>query len=225
MTTNTLEASVRPSHGKGPCRRLRAAGQMPAVAYGDGMEATALAVSPKALGKLLNGEHGLNTVVELQVAGQTNFPALVVDYQIHPVTRAFLHVDFKKIDLEKTVDVEVKLELTGKPEGVTAGGELHQVFRKLPVRCRPGQIPVKLVHDVTSLGLDMGAHVKDLKLPEGVEVLLPAERTVAAVVTAKKRTTEEEDAAAAGTGAAAAPEAAGGSKAPPAKTSEAPKGS
>jgi large subunit ribosomal protein L25 len=106
---------------------------------------------------------------------------------------------------------------------VTAGGELHQVFRKLPVRCRPGQIPVKLVHDVTSLGLDTGAHVKDLKLPEGVEVLLSPERTVAAVVTAKKRQSEEEEAAAA-TGAAA-PEAAAGSKAPPAKASEAPKGS
>jgi large subunit ribosomal protein L25 len=218
MTTNTLDASVRPSHGKGPCRRLRAAGQMPAVAYGDGMEATALAVSPKALGKILNGEHGLNTVVELQVAGHTNFPALVVDYQIHPVTRAFLHVDFKKIDLEKTVDVEVKLELTGKPEGVTAGGELHQVFRKLPVRCRPGQIPVKLVHDVTSLVLDSSAYVKDLNLPEGVEVLLPPDRTVAHVVTAKKH--EEEEAAAAAGGAT---EAAAGSKAPPAKTSEAPK--
>ena len=220
MTTNTLEASVRPSHGKGPCRRLRAAGQMPAVAYGDGMAATALAVSPKALGKLLNGEHGLNTVVELQVAGQTNFPALVVDYQIHPVTRAFLHVDFKKIDLDKTVDVEVKLELTGKPEGVTAGGELHQVFRKLRVRCRPAQIPVKLVHDVTSLVLDTSAHVKDLKLPEGVEVLLPPDRTIAGVVTAKKHKEDEEEAAAAAAGGT--PEAASASKAPPAK-SEAPK--
>jgi large subunit ribosomal protein L25 len=224
MTTNTLEASVRPSHGKGPCRRLRASGQMPAVAYGLGDGATPLAVSPKALGKILSGEHGLNTVVDVQVAGQANFPALVVDYQIHPVTRAFLHVDFKKIDLDKTVDVEVKLELTGKPEGVTAGGELHQVFRKLLVRCRPRQIPVKLVHDVTSLALDTVAHVKDLKLPEGVEVLLPPERTIAGVQMAKKRKDDEEEAAAAAAGAT--PDAAAGAKtseAPKAKASEAPK--
>jgi large subunit ribosomal protein L25 len=189
---------------------------MPAVAYGAGLDATALAVSPKALGKILAGEHGLNTVVDIQVAGQSNFPALVVDYQIHPVTRAFLHVDFKKIDLDKTVDVEVKLELIGKAEGVTLGGELHQVFRKLPVRCRPGQIPVKLVHDVTSIGLDSAAHVKDLKLPEGVEVLLPPERTVAAVVTAKKHKEEEEATTAAGAEGAAAAKPAG-------KASEAPK--
>ena len=192
MTTNTLDATLRPEGGKGPARRLRAVGQIPAVAYGLDLEATALAVSPKDLGKILSGERGLNTVVELKVAGQSSIHTLVVDYQIHPVTRAFLHADFKKIDLDKSVDVEVKLELVGKAAGVTAGGELHQVFRKLPVRCRPGQIPVKLIHDVTELGLEQVAHVKDLKLPEGVAVLLPPERTVAHVITSKRGKEEEE---------------------------------
>jgi large subunit ribosomal protein L25 len=192
MTTNTLDATLRPEGGKGPSRRLRAVGQIPAVAYGLDLEATALAVSPKDLGKILSGERGLNTVVELKVAGQSSIHTLVVDYQIHPVTRAFLHADFKKIDLDKSVDVEVKLELVGKAAGVTAGGELHQVFRKLPVRCRPGQIPVKLIHDVTELGLEQVAHVKDLTLPEGVAVLLPPERTVAHVITSKRGKEEEE---------------------------------
>lgn len=213
MATNTLEATVRPARGSGPNRRLRQSGQMPAVAYGADLPATSIAVSPKALSKLLSGEHGLNTVVDIQLAGHSNFPALVVDYQIHPVSRAMLHADFKKIDLDKTVDVEVRLELVGRAQGVQAGGELHQVFRKVPVRCRPAAIPVKLVHDITELGLDQAAHVKDLKLPEGVEVLLPADRTVAGVVTAKKRRDEEEEAKGAEGGAPAA--AASGSKPPP----------
>lgn len=205
MTTNTLVANLRPQGGKGPSRRLRASGKIPAVAYGSDIAATALAVSPKELTKLLSGEHGLNTVVELEVDGKVKMHTLVVDYQIHPVTRAILHADFKKIDLDKPVDVEVTLELVGKSAGVTAGGELHQIFKKLPVRCRPAHIPVKLVHDVTELGLDQAAHVKDLKLPEGVEVLLPAERTFATVYTAKKRGAEDEaaDGAPAAAGAAA----------------------
>jgi large subunit ribosomal protein L25 len=211
MTTNTLAATRRPEGGKGPSRRLRSSGKIPAVAYGGDLQATALAISPKELTKILSGEHGLNTVVELEVEGGPNLHALVVDYQIHPVSRAILHADFKKIDLDKPVDVEVKLELVGKSLGVTQGGELHQIFRKLPVRCRPAQIPVKLVHDVTEVGLDQSAHVKDLKLPEGVEVLLPPERTFAAVYTAKKRKEDEE------AEAAAAPAAGGASKAPPAK--------
>jgi large subunit ribosomal protein L25 len=211
MTTNTLVATLRPIGGKGPSRRLRASGKIPAVAYGGDMPATALAVSPKELTKLLSGEHGLNTVVELELDGKVKLHTLVVDYQIHPVSRAILHADFKKIDLDKPVDVEVRLELVGKSAGVTAGGELHQIFKKLPVRCRPGQIPVKLVHDVTELALDQAAHVKELNLPEGVEVLLPAERTIATVYTAKKRK-EDEEAAAEGAPAAGTP-----SKAPAAK--------
>jgi large subunit ribosomal protein L25 len=212
MTTNTLVASLRPIGGKGPSRRLRAEGKIPAVAYGADIAATSLAVSPKELKRLLSGEHGLNTVVELEVDGKVKMHTLVVDYQIHPVTRAILHADFKKIDLDKPVDVEVTLELVGKSSGVTMGGELHQIFKKLPVRCRPAQIPVKLVYDVTELALDQAAHVKDLRLPEGVEVLLPPDRTIATVYTAKKRKDEEEAATAE---AAATP--AGGSKAPPAK--------
>jgi large subunit ribosomal protein L25 len=212
MTTNTLVASLRPLGGKGPSRRLRASGKIPAVAYGGDMPATALAVSPKDLTKLLSGEHGLNTVVELEVDGKVKLHTLVVDYQIHPVTRAILHADFKKIDLDKPVDVEVKLELIGKAAGVTAGGELHQIFKKLPVRCRPALIPVKLVHDVTEIGLDEAAHVKELKLPEGVEVLLPPERTIATVYTAKKRGAEEEATAEGAAAPAGTP-----SKAPAAK--------
>jgi large subunit ribosomal protein L25 len=206
MTTNTLVATPRPQGGKGPSRRLRATGQIPAVAYGTDLPATALSISPKELTKILSGEHGLNTVVELAVQGGPNLHTLVVDYQVHPVTRALLHADFKKVDLDAPVDVDVKLELTGKPVGVTAGGELHQIFRKLPVRCRPGQIPVKLVHDVTALGLEQVAHVKDLLLPEGVEVLLPPDRTFAGVHMAKKRKDEEEATTAAGAAPAAAKE-------------------
>jgi large subunit ribosomal protein L25 len=211
-TTNTLLASLRPVGGKGPARRLRAEGKIPAVAYGADIAATALAVSPKELKRLLSSEHGLNTVVELEVDGKIKMHTLVVDYQVHPVTRALLHADFKKIDLDKPVDVEVTLELVGKSVGVTMGGELNQIFKKLPVRCRPAQIPVKLVHDITEIALDQAAHVKELKLPEGVEVLLPPERTIATVHTAKKRKDEEEATTEA---AAAAP--AGASKAPPAK--------
>lgn len=165
---------------------------MPAVAYGAGEEALSLAVSPKELGRILGGERGLNTVIELALEGKPNMATLVVDYQIHPVTRAFLHADFKRIDVDKPVDVEVKLELLGRAAGVTAGGELNQVFRKLPLRCLPANIPVKLTHDVSEVGLDSVVHVKDLQLPEGVEVLMAPERTVAAVVSKKRRKDDEE---------------------------------
>jgi large subunit ribosomal protein L25 len=123
-----------------------------------------------------------------------------------------------QIHLDQPVNVEVPLELTGKAAGVVAGGTLRQVFRKLPIRCLPGQIPVKIVHDVTSLALDGHVGTKDLALPEGVSVRLPPEQTVASVVTEIIRQ-EEETAPAAGA-AAAAPAA--GAAAPAAGAAAAP---
>ena len=212
-----VPASRRDSAGKGSSRRLRSDGRIPAIAYGKGEPAVQLAVSPKDLVGVLARERGRNSVIELQVEGADKLTVLLSDYQYHPVSRQLLHADFLKIALDEPVDVEVPFELTGKPQGVVMGGILRQVYRKLPVRCLPEQIPVKITHDVTSLELDDVVPVSALGLPEGVSVRLPAEQTVAAVVTEKKRGFEEEAApgAAAAAGAAAAPAA--GAAAPEAK--------
>lgn len=190
MTANSLAASPRPESGKGAARRLRAQGRMPAIAYGKGMDTLSLSVSPKELRRILGGERGLNTIVELNLEGGERIPTLVADYQIHPVSRDVLHADFKKIDLSEPVVVEVPLELVGKSTGVTMGGKLNQVYRALRVKCRPGDVPVKLTHDITEVGLDEVVAVKDMQLPEGVTVQLPADRTIAGVY-ANKRLKEE----------------------------------
>jgi large subunit ribosomal protein L25 len=96
------------------------------------------------------------------------------------------------------------------------GGVLRQVFRKLPVRCLPAQIPVKIQHDITELGIDEHVHAGDLTLPGGVQVRLETTRTVAGIVTEKVRP-EEEGAAAAPGAAAATPAAAGEGAAPAAE--------
>jgi large subunit ribosomal protein L25 len=222
MTTNSLDATLRPEGGKGPARRLRNAGRIPAVAYGKDLEAVSIAVSPKDLRRLLESEHGLNTVINLAIEGRPQISTLVAGYQYHPVSRALLHADFKQVSLDQPVDVKVPLEMTGKAPGVTLGGTLKQVFRELPVRTLPGQIPVKILVDVSSLGLEQTAQVKDLKLPEGVKVLLPEAQTIAGVYSAKRAPAEEEEAAAPGAAAAKPGDAkeAKDSKAPPAAKKE-----
>jgi large subunit ribosomal protein L25 len=202
-----VPASRRDAAGKGAARRLRSDGRIPAVAYGNGEPAIQLAVSPKDLVGVLAREHGRNSVIALEVEGGSGLTVLLSDYQYHPVSRRLLHADFLKIALDQPVDVEVPFELTGKPAGVVLGGILRQVYRKLPVRCLPEKIPVKITHDVTALEIDDHVHTSDLGLPEGVSVRLPAEQTVAGVVTEKKRGYEEEEAAAGAAAAAGAPAA------------------
>jgi large subunit ribosomal protein L25 len=213
MDTIKVSANRRSESGKGEASRLRGKGQIPAVAYGKQLPAQALAVSPDALKAVFASAYGSNNVIELDVEGKDKLTVLLRDYQYHPVSRQLLHADFVQIHLDQPVDVEVPLELTGKAAGIIQGGTLRQVFRKLPIRALPKDIPVKIVHDVTSLGLDGHVAPKDLALPEGVTVRLPAEQTVAAIVHEIVREEETATPAAGAPAAAAAPAAAPAGKA------------
>ena len=217
MDAIKVSASRRDDHGKGAARRLRNEGKIPAVAYGKELPTQALAIGPEAIKAVLASARGRNTVVNLDVDGKSGLTVLLSDYQYHPMTRSLLHADFVQVHMDQPVNVDVPLELIGKAVGITSGGTLRQVFRKLPIRCLPGLIPVKITHDVTSLGLDGHVASKDLALPEGVEVRLPAEQTVASIVTEIMRGDDE---AAAAAGAAAAP-AAGAAAAPAAAAGKA----
>ncbi|HXK16816.1 MAG TPA: 50S ribosomal protein L25 [Polyangiaceae bacterium] len=201
METIKVVANRRTESGKGAASRLRASGKIPAVAYGKQLPAQPLAVSPDALKAVFASAYGNNAVIELDVEGKDKLTVLLRDYQYHPLSRQLLHADFVQVHMDQPVDVEVPLELTGKPAGLLQGGILRQVFRKLPIRSLPGNIPVKVVHDVTSLELDGHVATKDLNLPEGVSVRLPAEQTVAAIV---HEVVREEETAAPAAGAAAA---------------------
>jgi large subunit ribosomal protein L25 len=216
MDLRKISVSAREGRGKGEAARLRRSGRIPAVAYGKKLAAQALAVAPEELRSVLTSERGRNTVIELDVDGTSKLTVLLRDYQHHPVSRAILHADFVQIALDEPVDVQIPLEVTGKAAGVVKGGVLRQVFRRIPVRCLPQKIPVKVVHDVTELELDGHVPAKALALPEGVEVRLPPEQTVIAVVTEKQAPEEEVQAATTvAAGAAAAPAAgAAGDKAP-----------
>jgi large subunit ribosomal protein L25 len=233
MDAIKVTASRRDDHGKGAARRLRNEGKIPAIAYGKSLPSQAIAVHPDAIKAVLSSARGRNTVVTLDVDGKSDLTVLLSDFQYHPMTRSLLHADFVQIHLDQPVNVEVPLELTGKAAGVAAGGTLRQVFRKLPIRCLPNLIPVKIVHDVTALTLDNHVATKDLGLPEGVSVRLPAEQTIVSIVHEIMRGEDESAAApgaAAAAGAAAAPAAAaaapakGGAKAPaaPAAAAKAP---
>jgi large subunit ribosomal protein L25 len=201
-----VEASRREELGKTAARRLRDGTQVPAVAYGKGLATVSLSVSPNDVARILKSEYGENALVELQIDGKEKLTSLLRDFQLHPVSRHVLHADFIKVEANQMLDIEIPLELVGKSVGVTAGGILDTVYRKIPVRCLPADIPLKIVHDVTHLELlDMVA-AKDLALPKGVSLRIPPERTVAGVF---GKPAEEEEVAAAAPGAPGAAPAAG----------------
>lgn len=200
-----LKAQPRKTGGKSEARRVRRSGLVPAVAYGPGFPSTSIAVPPKEVASVLRSELGKNTVIELDLDG-TKHLAMIRDFSLHPVERSLEHVDFIEVKLDRPVDVEVPLFATGKPVGVTKGGVLRIVYRLVPIRCLPNQIPLKLEADVTNL--ELGEHIasQDLKLPEGVTVRTPPTQTLISIVAPEK---EVEETPAPGAGAAAAAAAPG----------------
>lgn len=213
----TVQAISRTAAGKGEVRRVRAQGHVPAVAYGKTFAATAIAVPPKEILAILRSDKGKNTVIKMAIDSK-DLVVMVKDYSYHPVTRSLQHVDFIEVKLDQQVDTEVPVIVKGKAAGVVVGGIIRQVYRMLPVRSVPDLIPLNVEIDVTELKLNEAIAAKDVKVPEGVTIRLPAEQTVISVVAPDKDRTEE--AAAPG---AAAPAAAGAkdAKAAPAKDAKA----
>lgn len=192
MQTVKLQAQTRDQSGKGSARQLRRDGQIPGVFYGKGVPTRSLTLSPKELVEAVSGEMGLNVLIDLELDGQS-YRSLVADYQYHPVTRQLLHADFRAINEQTPVNVEVPLELVGRAKGIVAGGKLQVVFRKVPIRCLPQQIPAKIVHDISELDIEQTFTVADLKLPEGVQVRYPAAQTLGGVYGSRKRAAAGEE--------------------------------
>ena len=201
METTTLQAEVRSESGKGPARRLRMDGKLPAVMYGPGVSPMPLTVDPVELRRSLEGPKGRNTLFTVKCDG-TDHLAMVKDLEVEPVSRALVHADFLVVSTDRTVAADVRLTTSGRAVGVVKGGKLKVNRRTISVRCTPDKIPTVINIDVSSLDLHQSIRVKDLELAEGVEVTLKPELALATVTEAKR---VAKDAAEAKEGAEAKP--------------------
>ncbi len=186
MADTSLVVQLRTEKGKGAARKLRVAGRVPAVVYGRGKQSKPITLDPRALERLLlASDSGLNTLIELKIEGSQDrgeSVVLVKELQRDPVRGAILHADLYEVDLEKTVEVEVPVHLVGRPRGVEMGGILDHLLREIEVECLPRAIPQSFEVDVSELDINDGIHVRDLPLPEGVELRTDADLPVVHVV-------------------------------------------
>jgi large subunit ribosomal protein L25 len=168
-----VDVESRTAQGKNAARRLRRAGRVPAILYGLDRPPFPIAVDPKRIDEVLRSESGKNTIFNLSLAGQDKTRAVMIkDLQRDPVSGAMVHVDFVRVDLERTVQVQVPVRLVGTADGVkTQGGTLEFVLRDVGVECLPAIIPEHLELDVTSLQINQHLSVGDLRPSEGVRLL------------------------------------------------------
>ncbi len=190
MATMALEATPREGTGKGPARRLRAAGMVPAVLYGV-EDPVALAVPDREVTRLLTREGGDHALIELHIGGAKK-GVIVRDYQVDPITGAVLHCDFYEVQKGHKVTVTVKLEVVGDtPHGVREEqGILQHHLHELELDCLPDRIPDVLQVDASHLGIGDSIHVADLALPEGVRSHSAPDTTVVSVQPPRVETEE-----------------------------------
>ena len=171
MSTASLSASVRAETGKGAARKIRQAGNIPAVIYGHGREPQSLMLNARDTDKLLKTIAISSTVIELGIDGQTA-RTLIREVQRHPFKRTITHIDFQELVAGETVSVQIPIVYVGVPEGVRLGGGLlDQILHQLHVEVDPSSIPNHIDVDVSALKVGKSLHVSDLVLAAGIKVL------------------------------------------------------
>jgi len=193
MEVTDLAAQVRKEQKKGPARRLRQSGFVPAIFYGRSAENLLLAVKNDALVKLHKDkkDHAFIKLIIDDGKKKIEKLSLIKELQVQPLTGKFYHADFYEVDMKHKLTVEVSLRFIGKPIGVDKGGELQHIKRELKVSCLPANLPDHI--DVEVAGLDIGDSIKvrELTIPEGVTVLDLPDSAVAAVAVVKIAKVEE----------------------------------
>ena len=177
-----LNVSVREGKGTSFARKLRLENKVPAVLYHSGVEGTSLSVEKNELYKALKtGQF----IFEIKVGDKEQF-VLVKEVQYHPVTDEIIHVDFQQVKEDQKISLEVPLRTEGESEGVKLGGILVQLLNVVTINCKPSNVPEALSVDISDLEMNSSLFVKDIILPDDVEMVTAEDIAVVSVQEPKK---------------------------------------
>ena len=170
MQVARMKAERRTALGRNRTAALRAQGWMPAVVYGEGQETLSISISEWELEQHVKAHH---RVYQLDIGGQAQ-AAFLQEVAWQATTDRPLHADFKRIDLNKPIDADVEVALSGHPAGLSKGGTLLKDHITIKVRCLPTAIPDSIEHDIAKLEIDDYVTAGQLVLPAGVTLVTPA---------------------------------------------------
>ncbi|HEU4438837.1 MAG TPA: 50S ribosomal protein L25 [Methylomirabilota bacterium] len=182
MELRELTIKKRDGVGKGPAKRLRRSGLVPAILYG-GASPVNIAVPPKDILRITHGHEGSTQLFRVSFEGSNDGKmAIIRDMQFDPVSESLIHVDLQEVAMDRAIQVSVAIHHVGEAIGVKESqGILEMVLREVRVSCLPGSIPQYLEADVTGLNIHDVLTVKDLKVPEGVRILNDPNQAVVTV--------------------------------------------
>jgi large subunit ribosomal protein L25 len=194
MNKVLIEVEKRTETGKGPARRLRADGRIPATLYGRKSQPISLSLNEHEFRKIYE-RAGSTSLFDLQIkedGGVFTRSALIKERQIRAFDGTILHLDFQEILMDEAIEMAIPVEFEGKPIGLEKGGDFLITLRELRVSCLPGNIPESIVVDISNLDLGHSIHVGEITLPEGVSAVTEAGVALASVTTPRKEEEAEQ---------------------------------
>lgn len=178
----TLTAQKRTETGKVTAKKLRGQGRIPAVVYGHGKSAATITLDSKELLPLFKSSTGENTIITLKLEDGTSLKTVIREAQTEPIRNRLLHLDLQEISMDEKIKVKVPVETEGTPDGVkNQGGIMERIMDMVEVFCLPGDIPEKIVVDVSGLKVGQSLHVRDIAMDK-IEVLTDKSQVVATVI-------------------------------------------
>ena len=165
-----LPAETRERAGKGASRALRRDGRVPAVIYGGKEEPTPIHVEEKVLMKQLMTGHFMNSIVMVELGGET-IRTIPKDVAFHPVTDRPIHADFLRLSKGAKIEVAIPVVFANEEAspGLKKGGVLNVVRHELDLVCEADKIPSEIIIDVTGKEVGDSIHISEVALPEGSE--------------------------------------------------------
>lgn len=196
MQETQMKIETRTGTGKGFSRKLRAAGRIPGVVYGRGVEPVAISLEPKALTTAISGEGGLNNLITLEGGGDLDKVVVIMaDIQRDVIKRTPKHVDLHRVNMNEKVRVKVPISLIGTAIGVKEGGLMDFDHHTLNIECLPSQIPGHIEINISNLKIGQAIHVSEITFPAGVKCLdNPKTPVIGVLGNAKEEVVEEVEA-------------------------------
>ncbi len=181
MEKLSLKAQIRELSNK-DLEAARKEGKIPAVVYGRGFENQHLFINDKEYNKIYS-QAGESTIINLEIEGKDSLGVIIQDQQKHPLTSKPTHVDFYQVRMDEAIETEIELDFVGEPKAVKElGGILVKSRDSINVKCLPGDLVKEIKADVTGLAtFDDVMRIKDLDIPEKIEVLDDPNLTIALV--------------------------------------------
>lgn len=185
----TYNLSVTKRTDKGS--KARTTQQIPGVVYGAGTKSDSINLNVVEFNKLFK-KAGESSLIDLSIDGQADGKVLIQAVQFEPVKDHPIHVDLRRIDMNKVMTAPVSLTFVGEaPIIKSAGGTLVFSIETVEVKCLPKDLVSHIEVDISKLdSYEVTIKLSDIHLPPGIQITSPAPESL--VVKAMAALTEDE---------------------------------